>query len=107
MTKYIYCYDPIVQDVTSRQMSALNTLMYSLFKEAIITIKSYNKKHPKNTLNIPNDLHELEALTTSLNDSKTIKKDNEIMHIISMGQSISGDKAHPTEVKILTLFSFI
>ena len=47
LERYVYCYSNDVRQAANKQLSAVQFVTYALYKEAVISAKTYNTSHTK------------------------------------------------------------
>lgn len=90
LERYVYCYSNDVRKAANKQLSAIQFVTYALYKEALISARTYNAKNTKNK--IP-EFENVQAIKDWVDKEakKFTKKNAESNHILTINNALNGD----------------
>ena len=99
LERYVYCYSNAVQSATNKQLSAVQFVTYALYKEALITARTFNAKNKsikipefENVQAILNWAKKIENKDSNSRKKKLYMKSGEAQHILNIAKYLNGSK---------------
>jgi len=99
LERYVYCYSNEVQSATNKQLSAVQFVTYALYKEALITARTFNSKNKsikipefENVQAILNWAKKTENKDSNSRKKKSYMKSGEAQHILNIAKYLNGSK---------------